>query len=317
MTHRPNRNFCTLAGLEHPAPEALWHPREFTFERLQEILKTYVSERYFFSSFDSAARVYPGHSYTDLKNASIVVPVCFSPSNAVAIARLISDTAEKTQQSLTMRGTFYFEGESPAYRLDDPRTKAAIAEIHNDGHQIGMMLGITSKSTAVSVEEELISSMRVIMGVTGNAINSVTFRTVGVTPERVQAIRSEIQPFLERLGIRTTHDDFVTHPNVGLVTTSNGIYKNGHPLDVLKDGKQLIILNLIECWFSRDPKWQLDRLGSLPEVDAHALAVRRDYLGHVKVPILGQLATTEVVPEFAHWRGQRGFRDGLRLQASG
>ncbi|NBX67041.1 MAG: hypothetical protein EBQ96_08610 [Proteobacteria bacterium] len=270
-----------------------------------------------FGSFDNVASMAPRSASADSKMATIAVPVCFSPSQAVKIAETIAQAGTTAQPQQLIRGTFFFEANSPSYRLDDPRTHEAIAELHNNGHQIGVMLGVTVDSTAAKLENELVQTMRTLMTITGLPIAAATFRTVGVSAKRVQALKAEIQPLLDRVRLKTTHDAFASAPNVGLAMTSNGIYKNGHPLEIIEQNKPFALLNLIECWFSDQPKWALDRLGNLPEVDSHTLAVRRDFLDNVKLPILGSKRTTEVVPEFAMWQGQHGFRDGLRLQASG
>ncbi len=319
MPYRPNDAYCRRAGLPSPAPEHLWHPREFTFDAISKIISSYCKAGYIFASFSrfAAAAGTPDITSRLTSYATVAVPVCFSPSNALAIAETIEKLDAEVTPRQNVRGTFFFELGSPSYNLKDPRTQSAIATLANAGHDIGIMLGIDDATTSEALKDQAMAAVRAIADITRKPVYAATFRTVGVAKERVQALVQETQPFLNKLGIFTTHDDFASQSHVSIATTSNGIYRNGHPFDIANLDRPFAMLNLIECWFSREPKWALDRLGSLPEVDANAAAVRREYLDHVKLPILGDKGTTEVVPEAAQHRGMRGYRDAARLQASG
>lgn len=316
MAQRPNKNFCALAGIPHPAPEELWHPREFTLERLSEILATYGDKGYMFTTFANfIGSTGAKNDDKDHKFSTVAVPVCFSPSQALEMADAITRASGKMKIYQHMRGTFFFEANSPSYKLDDPRTKSAMAQLVNNGHQVGIMLGVEPGMTKEVAENTITDTMRKVMSATGQAVAGITYRSVGTSAATVFALQEQIMPLLGRLSLPSTHARF--GEQVGVSTSSNGIYKNGHPLSIIENGKAHALLNFVECWHSREPLWALDRLGSLPEVDANVPAVTEQYLDRVKVPVLGATNTREVVPEFEHWRGRAGFREGMKLQASG
>jgi len=306
MPYQPNKEFCAKANMPYPAPEHLWHPNEFTFQGLQATLTALLRAPVIFQTPLVLAR---NAAEAEAPNASVQVPVYFSPSNAVAIGQVIK-AAEKDSANRVF-STFFFEGTSPSYKLDDPRTAQAMAELANGGHEVGLMLVVTPDTDVKQMKERLHTDLAKILRATSTAAYTTYFvGRDGATPEQVETVKEAMDLPLRQIHMTGISDGNFNKGHTVILDTQNGIYEGGHPVAdfVTNTSHANFVFKIADSAFSKDPKWALDRLGQLPEVDANAAAVRSAYLDHA-APTLGMRGTYETVPEqMYHANPTGGFR---------
>jgi|GEM_PF-4552036 len=308
MPYQPNKEFCASNNMPYPAPEHLWHPNEFTFQGLQATLTELLKAPIIFQPPLALAR---NVAEAVAPHASVQVPVNFSPSNAVTIGKTIK-TAEKDSAN-RMFATFFFESTSPSYDLNDPRTTQAMAELANGGHEVGLMLVVTPDTDVKQMKERLHTDLTKILRATSSAAYTTYFvGRDGATPEQVDAMRDAMELNLRQIHMTGVTDSSFTKGHTVICDTQNGIYEGGHPVTdfVTNPGHANFVFKIADSAFSKDPKWALDRLGSLPEVDANVSAVRSAHLDHA-APTLGMRGTYETVPEHMYHANPSG---GFRVQ---
>lgn len=315
MPNRPSKEYCEALGLPYPCPEHLWHPREFTLDSLGMMIGDLERNSVLCRPLFSEIRV-PGNQRT----MALYVPVLFSPTQAQKIADVF-----KTQG---VKGTFCFSSASPSYRLDDPRTKTAMAELANAGHDVGVMLDLSENIKTPKRHPELLASISHIEEATGRDVRSITFSSTGAKATDIFSRHDALMTMIDwinagkkdgmpGLQLISTHSAlYRNNANVDVCSTSNGIFKGKHPVeDFLLGGNRpeearpkRAIFQIVDSSFSDALLWPLARLLALPEVKQNISEVDERYMQRTKFPILGAKDTFEVVPEADIHAGLTGFR---------
>ena len=282
----PSDTYAAALKMPHPIEKNLWHPDEFSFDGLRATLTT-LQKDVSFTNVNVMQHLLQNNTSSGLQTAALTFPVCFSPSHAVEVAKLVREVGN-------MPAAFVFESTSPTYDFYSEATARAMSEIANMDFDLGISLGIQPGRSVDDTIEMLQHQLGLETTQMQKAAHAnpkiVTYQATGVD---AKVVREVAQRMPLPIGIASPYaDEFQNKARVAMITTSNGLYKNGHPAHgFMKDKKPYGIIQLIPEWFSEKPLWPSSRLNELPEVKANYGRFQAEYLDRVKAPTLGTAGT--------------------------
>lgn len=287
----PSKDYAKTVKLSHPIEKNLWDPNEFTFDGLRKTLTTLKDETGL-TTVSVIKRLLMAPSLPPIQTAALTFPVCFSPSHAVKVAQIAHDAGVPS-------AVFLFESTSPTYKFDDTATYRAMNEISNMGFDLGIALGIPSELKIHDIVTELKKQLdmqadQVLKATHKNArATVVTYQTTGIKNDVVREVADRMEAMLISKGITSPyHAAFQDKSRLKQIRTSNGIYKDGHPVHGFMNSIEPYgVIQLIPEWFSEKPLFPAGRLNELPEVQANWTTFKDLYLDRVKVPTLGTETT--------------------------
>lgn len=306
---QPSQSFCTESGLPFGASEERWHPREFTFAGLTQTLNTLTENGIAFAHVPYVSLMAHSSSASrgDARRAALVVPVAFSPRNALAIADALENAQDKP------RATFLFGMDMPGYQLADAATADIARALAARGHELGVLVDATNTSPEASVHAQTQDAIDLL-----NTLGTKTVKTAGFWNPDGKDVSDTLYTATEFFGLVITAAPLLQNTeHAAYSRTDAGVYTGAHPaLDFAAGKTPYAVIELSDHAFSKTEMWPVNRLVSLPEIsgnEANEARTVREYVAKLPHAILGQKGTTAPVTDYEN-RLSRGLPTGFRPQ---
>lgn len=252
--------------MSHPA----YNSSDFTLDGFERMVRGLLTRCAGVAPAKSLKKLVENGAYLDFRGQQrlmgIIIPVCFSPSSAVAIGNVLK------RIDPDMPATFLF-GTGLGYNLTQGPVREAMTTLANQDFEIGLMASIYKHTSARKLHDTIIDDYNRMPMQCG--INTLGFHSMGVSRNETRRLADPVVQELVKTGkaqgnnkpilpvqfVNLLSNDFKAE-DIAIGTTNGGTYPQ-HPLDKITNDTKLVLLQVAADWYGADPRTPYARLQQL------------------------------------------------------